>query len=317
MKTALIISVVFQLFAAVMAFGLTKQTKFNISWVLISIAFLLMALRRIIELVSFYNVQLDLITLDRILGVIISVFLVAGVIFIRRLFNFLRKIETIRNESENRVLQAIVDTEEKERRQFARDLHDGIGPLLSNIKMSISALDKTKINGFNKNIVDNISNLITESLSALKNTSNNLSPHILESFGLVSALKAFVENISLLGTLDISFSNNIENIRFDEQVEINLYRVICELFQNTIKHAEAANISLMIHFHDNRLVIQYLDDGRGFEPDSDDSKSGMGVSNMRSRLKAMHGEIEFKKIMPKGMMTSIILKIKPVIKVNA
>jgi signal transduction histidine kinase len=102
--------------------------------------------------------------------------------------------------------------------------------------MSISALDKTKINGFNKNIVDNISNLITESISALRNTSNNLSPHILESFGLISALKAFVDNISLLGTLDISFSYNIENIRFDEQVEINLYRVICELFQNTIKH---------------------------------------------------------------------------------
>ena len=317
MKTALIISVVFQLLAAVMAFGLTKQTKFNISWIIISVAFLLMAARRILELISFYNVNIDLVSIDRILGIVISVLLVAGVVFIRRLFNFLRKIENIRIESENRVLQAIVDTEERERRQFARDLHDGIGPLLSNIKMSITALDKNKINGFNKNVVDNINNLISESISALKNTSNNLSPHILESFGLISALKAFIDNISMLGKLDISFSYNIENIRFDEKVEINLYRVICELFQNTIKHAEAANISLMIHFNENRLVIQYLDDGKGFDPDEAANISGMGLSNMQSRLKAMHGQIEFKRIMPKGMMISVILKIKPVIKANA
>lgn len=316
MKTALIISVVFQLLAAVIALGLTKQTKFSISWILISIAFLLMAVRRILELISFYNVQVELTALDRVLGIVISVFLVAGVIFIRRLFNFLKKIENIRRESENKVLQAIVDTEERERRQFARDLHDGIGPLLSNIKMSISALDRSKINGFNKNVVDNINNLITESISALKNTSNNLSPHILESFGLISALNAFIDNISMLGRLEISFSHNIDNVRFDQQVEINLYRVICELFQNTIKHADAANISLMIHFHDNRLIIQYLDDGKGFDPESDSIKSGMGLSNMRSRLKAMQGDIELKNIMPKGMMTSITLKIKPLIKAN-
>ena len=158
MKAALIISIVFQLVAAIIAFSLTRQTKFNISWILISIAFLLIAIRRILDLVPIYykELQSEIYLIDRILGILTSVLLLAGVIYIRRLFNFLKRIDDIRRESENRVLQAIMQTEEKERRQFAKDLHDGIGPLLSNIKMSVSALDKTQINGFNLTVVDNI-----------------------------------------------------------------------------------------------------------------------------------------------------------------
>ncbi|HJZ39201.1 MAG TPA: ATP-binding protein [Bacteroidales bacterium] len=312
MKAALIISIVFQLVAAIIAFSLTRQTKFNISWILISIAFLLIAIRRILDLVPIYykELQSEIYLIDRILGILTSVLLLAGVIYIRRLFNFLKRIDDIRRESENRVLQAIMQTEEKERRQFAKDLHDGIGPLLSNIKMSVSALDKTQINGFNLTVVDNINILINESITSLKYTSNNLSPHVLENFGLSSAVNSFIENINRLGQIDISFNSNIENTRFDSQIETNLYRIICELFQNTVKHASAGKVSLLVHFHEGRLVVQYFDDGVGFDPGDGTSVNGMGLSNMRSRLKPLNGDIEFKRIMPKGMMTSIMLKLK-------
>jgi signal transduction histidine kinase len=312
MKAALIISIVFQFLAAFYALGLTRQTKYNISWILISIAFLLIAVRSILDLVPIYykDLQSEIYLIDRLLEIFIAILLLAGVIFIRRLFKFLKRIDDIRRESENKVLHAIMQTEEKERRQFAKDLHDGIGPLLSNIKMSVSALDKTQITGFNRTVVDNISSLINESITSLKYTSNNLSPHILESFGLASAVNSFIENINRLGKIDVSFSNNIENFRFDSQIETNLYRIICELFQNTIKHASAANVSLMIHHHENRLTIQYFDDGVGFDPDDSGNMSGMGISNMYSRLKALNGEIEFKRILPKGMMTSVVLKTK-------
>jgi signal transduction histidine kinase len=312
MKAALIISIVFQFLAALYALGLTRHTKFNISWILISIAFLLIAVRGILDLIPFYykELQSEIYLIDRLLEISIAILLLAGVIYIRRLFKFLKRIDDIRRESENKVLQAIMQTEEKERRQMAKDLHDGIGPLLSNIKMSVSALDKTQINGFNRTVVDNISSLINESISSLKYTSNNLSPHILESFGLASAINSFIENINRLGKIDVSFSSNIESFRFDNQIETNLYRIICELFQNTIKHASASNVSLLLHHQENRLIIQYFDDGIGFDPDDTGKLSGMGISNMHSRLKALNGEIEFKRIMPKGMMTSIVLKIK-------
>ncbi len=313
MKAALIISIVFQLLAAFIALGLTRQTKFNISWVLISIAFLLIALRRILDLVPIYykEFQSDIYIIDRLMGIFTSVFLLLGVIFIRRLFKFLKRIDDIRRESETRVLQAIMQTEERERRQLAKDLHDGIGPLLSNIKMSVSALDKSQIIGFNRTVVDNISTLINESITALKYTSNNLSPHILDSFGLASAVNSFTENINRLGKIEITFNNNVENTRFESQIETNLYRIICELFQNTVKHANASKISLLVHFNEGKIIIQYFDDGIGFDPEDAIKMSGMGISNMKSRLKALNGEIEFKRIMPRGMMTSIVLKIKP------
>jgi signal transduction histidine kinase len=312
MEVALIISIVLQFLAAFYALSLTRYTKFNISWVLISIAFLLIALRSILDLVPFYykDLQSEIYLIDRLLEISIAILLFLGVIFIRRLFKFLKRIDDIRRESENKVLQAIMQTEEKERRQLAKDLHDGIGPLLSNIKMSVSALDKSQISGFNKTVVDNISSLINEAITALKYTSNNLSPHILESFGLVSAVNSFVENINRLGKIDISFSSNIEDCRLESQVETNLYRIICELIHNTIKHASASNVSILIHHQENRLVIQYFDDGIGFDPQDTVKMNGMGISNMHSRLKALNGEIEFKKILPKGMMTSISLKTK-------
>jgi signal transduction histidine kinase len=176
--------------------------------------------------------------------------------------------------------------------------------------MSVSALDKTQISGFNKTVVDNISNLINESITSLKYTSNNLSPHILDSFGLVSAVNAFVENINLLGKIEITFSSNLDECRFDVHIETNVYRIICELIQNTIKHASAFNVSLLIHHHENRMVIQYIDEGIGFDTNDSSKMNGMGLANMQSRLKALNGEIEFKRILPKGMMTSISLKTK-------
>jgi len=312
MKIALIISIIFQFLAAFYALSLTRYTRLNVSWVLISIAFLLIAVRAILDLVPFYykEVQSEIYLIDRLLEITIAVLLLLGVIFIRRLFKSLKRIDDIRRESENKVLQAIMHTEEKERRQFAKDLHDGIGPLLSNIKMSVSALDKTQISGFNRTVVDNITSLINESITSLKYTSNNLSPHILDSFGLASAINSFIENIKRLGKIDITFSSNIEELRFDSQIETNIYRIICELIQNTVKHAMASNVSLLIHYEDNNMVIQYFDDGVGFDPGDSGKMNGMGISNMYSRLKALNGGIEFKRIMPKGMMTSITLKTK-------
>jgi signal transduction histidine kinase len=68
---------------------------------------------------------------------------------------------------------------------------------------------------------------------------------------------------------------------------------------------------MLIHYQESRLIIQYFDDGIGFDPADMAKMNGMGISNMHSRLKALDGEIEIKRILPKGMMTSMTLKVKP------
>ncbi|MEZ5199318.1 MAG: histidine kinase [Bacteroidales bacterium] len=145
LKIALVIAILLQLFAAITAITLIKRTKYNISWIVLTIALLLMAGRRIFELIPLMSKteEPEVITVGNWIGVSISILVAIGIIFIKKIFKYLARMEDFRARTESRILSTIISTEEKERRRFAKDLHDGLGPLLSSIKMSISSLSET------------------------------------------------------------------------------------------------------------------------------------------------------------------------------
>ncbi|MGE4288856.1 MAG: sensor histidine kinase [Salinivirgaceae bacterium] len=289
---ALLISITLQLVAAIFALRLMRVTKYRASWVLISLGFLLTAIKRTIKLIQFLDDDFSfyLTMADDWLGVIISFLFTAGVFLIGEIFYALKRAEIERNRSEKRVLNAIIQTEEKERKRFAKDLHDGLGPLLSTVKMSISAVLNNKINN-QQEILENTNLVINEAISSIKEISNNLSPHVLTNFGLVSAIKNFSHKINETKSVNITLASNMENERFDHNVETILYRATCELITNTLKHAKAKNIQLNISKHINTLTIQFHDDGQGFNPDKTltNVNSGMGFSNITSRIKSING----------------------------
>ena len=138
---ALIISIVLQIVAASIALRFMKLTKYRLSWILLSLSFGFMAVRGIIQLVErfrgtpSYTWQM----IDEWIGVLISFMIIVGVILIRELFLSLKRADTERLRTEKRVINAIINTEENERKRFAKDLHDGLGPILSTVKMSLSA----------------------------------------------------------------------------------------------------------------------------------------------------------------------------------
>jgi signal transduction histidine kinase len=156
--------------------------------------------------------------------------------------------------------------------------------------MSISAVLNNKINN-QQEILENTNLVINEAISSIKEISNNLSPHVLTNFGLVSAIKNFSHKINQTKSVNIILASNMENERFDHNVETILYRATCELITNTLKHAEAKNVQLNISKHLNTLTIQFHDDGRGFNPDKTltNANSGMGFSNITSRIKSING----------------------------
>lgn len=289
---ALLISITLQLVAAIFALRLMRVTKYRASWVLISLGFLLTAIKRTIKLIQFLDDDFSfyLTMADDWLGVIISFLFTAGVFLIGEIFYALKRAEIERNRSEKRVLNAIIQTEEKERKRFAKDLHDGLGPLLSTVKMSISAILNNKINN-QQEILENTNVVINEAISSIKEISNNLSPHVLTNFGLVSAIKNFSHKINETKSVNIILTSNMENERFDHNMETILYRATCELITNTLKHAGAKNIQLNISKHLNTLTIQFHDDGQGFNPDKTLTtvNSGMGFSNITSRIKSVNG----------------------------
>jgi signal transduction histidine kinase len=310
---ALIIAIILQFAGAIVALSLTKSTKYSLSWIIFSIAFMVMAIHRFIDFIPFIwrGWEKDVAFINTWLGIITSVFVAVGVILIRKIFDFLKKAERNRDESEKQVLNAIIHTEERERRRLAKDLHDGLGPLLSTVKMAISSLTQVEQETKYKEVVVNTDQILSEAIRSLKEISNNLSPHVLDNFGLASAIKSFSGKISSTKTVNISFNSNMFDVRLNYNTEVILYRVVCELINNTIKHANAKNIEIELTRHRKLLTMTYSDDGEGFEVNDvlHGQSEGMGYANIMSRIKSIKGIINVESDKMHGTKVIIITNI--------
>ena len=191
---ALIISIVLQLIAVAVALRLTKITKYKISWILISFGFVFMAVRRFIDLIQFLKQKPvdELNLLNDWIAVLISILISLGVIIIPEIFSYIKKEEQARSVAEKKVLGAILKTEEKERKRFANDLHDGLGPLLSTIKLSLSALIKTEQDQSKLNIIKNAEKVTEEAITSIKEISSPSEKKSLASanFFIISCLSS-------------------------------------------------------------------------------------------------------------------------------
>jgi signal transduction histidine kinase len=312
-KIALIISVLLQFIAAIIAISLNRRTKYNVSWILISLGFILLAIQRFTELLDLLdNPMLSRKTIwESWLSFSIAILVLFGVIFIKQIFKFLQKIDNLRKQNESRVLSAILRTEENERLKFAKELHDGLGPILSSVKMAISALSRSITKENDKKIVENTAKLIEESLISLKEISNKLSPHVLNNFGLLKAIESFISKLGTSSGIHIDLQSNIENKRFDYNIEVVLYRVVCELIANTLKHSGANNISILLTEKNNQIELKYIDNGIGFDEKMLEAQtSGMGYSNIKSRIKSLNGVFEIETKPNEGVNVTIVIKVK-------
>ncbi|HEX2922042.1 MAG TPA: ATP-binding protein [Bacteroidales bacterium] len=307
---ALIISIVLQMMAATIALGFMKLTKYRVSWVLISLSFVFMAVMKIIQLFEFFK-GTPSYTWQMVyewVGVGVSVMIIGGVILMRELFYSLKRAEIDRQRTEKRVLNAIISTEENERKRFAKDLHDGLGPILSTVKMSLSALSQRIVDPSGTLILNNTNHLVNEALATIKDISNNLSPHVLSNFGLSSAIAAFTTKINQTKAVEINFKSNMENIRLENDKEVVMYRAACELINNSILHSGASRIEIELNKLDKFVTLHYNDNGRGFDPVAlkMEDKKGMGLSNIETRVRTVDGVFVLESTPGKG--TSALIK---------
>lgn len=315
LQVLLVISIVLQFFAVGVAIKLTKVTKYNFSWILLTIGFIVMAIRRMVEFLPYVS-NFEPQELGEVFvwfGVVISLTFAIGVFFIQRIFKYMKRVEDSRRLTEKMFLNAIIQTEEKERKRFAKDLHDGLGPLLSTIKMSITSLAQIEHDKASKEIVDNTEMIINEAIRSLKDISDNLSPHVLNNFGLLRALRNFTNKINVTKAIKINLESNMTNERFDNNIEVVLYRVVCELINNTIKHASAKMIEIDLHKQHNYLKITYRDNGRGFDKNKLEeipAVGGMGFSNIYSRINSLKGDISIDSEPGEGTLVYIKVKTK-------
>lgn len=190
------------------------------------------------------------------------------------------------------IVKAIIQTEEKERAYFSKELHDGLGPLLSTIKMYLQWSERPKSNRSRKDIILKAEEILEEALTTVKEISYKLSPHLLANYGLTSAVQSFVNKLDGTNDIKIDFESNLTR-RLEMEIEVALYRATIECVNNSIKYAKAKNIFIKLNDTANQIQLQYRDNGTGFDIEKTLSeKKGMGLFNLQSRIETIGGEIK-------------------------
>lgn len=306
LQIALIISAILQIIAFVITISLIPKTKFNIAWISISLGFLLMAIRRAIEaFYSFYEGATDtMTTINSWIAVVISISMLVSSFYIRKIFEAINQIHQMRKENEAKLLSSIISTEEKERKNFSKELHDGLGPILSSVKMTLSSIEEKNMKPLNIKLLNKTERLVDNAIIATSEISNRLTPHIIERYGLRKAIENFIRNISIKKVIKIDFSSNINKNRFEHKTEVITYRICCELINNTLKHAHASKITILLIESKESIDLKYDDNGIGFDINKQEN-NGMGLTNIKSRVASLNGTIELISSQNKGFYAHI------------
>ncbi len=205
--------------------------------------------------------------------------------------HYRRKQKINRAKKEVEQIKAIMRGEESERVRLARELHDGIGGMLTAIKLSVSSIKKEHPEVTWMHKVDALLHMLQDTSSEVRTTAHNLMPDTLIRYGLQEATAHYLSKLNESHDIRIDFHVPYNFSALDMSIELVIYRTVQELVQNALKHAEASHIEIQLIEYDNILSLTVEDNGKGFAKASD-LPSGFGLENLKYRVNALHGEIE-------------------------
>ncbi|MCB2206828.1 MAG: Cache 3/Cache 2 fusion domain-containing protein [Bacteroidetes bacterium] len=214
----------------------------------------------------------------------------------KAILSIFRSIEE-RKELERKVLSAVIKTEEKERERFAKDMHDGLGPLLSAIKLYVNELNDAETSVSEKeSYIEQINDMLDQAVTSTREISNNLMPRVIHEYGLIRAVEAFSEKVNKTKKLHIDFDYSGISESLDKDLQLILFRVVSELINNTMKHADAKHIRIKLTKDEERISLAFEDDGIGFNMNEvmNNPKTGIGLKSIISRVKSVNGRVIFK-----------------------
>ncbi|WP_430898569.1 MULTISPECIES: tetratricopeptide repeat-containing sensor histidine kinase [unclassified Paraflavitalea] len=202
--------------------------------------------------------------------------------------------------------RAVLEAEERERQRIAKDLHDGVGQMMSAAKMNLSSIEpEIAFRGTDqKNRFDKIIQLVDESCKEVRTVSHNMMPNALLKSGLASAIREFIDKIDdRIIKVDL-YSEGL-NERLDINTETVLYRVIQECVNNVIKHAQANHLDISLIKDRDGISATIEDNGKGFDTSKTDVFEGIGLKNIRTRVEFLKGEVDFNSEPGKGTLVAI------------
>ncbi len=255
---------------------------------------------------------------NRMIGVfgLCSLFALGGFLFYRNNVRYQReltaknaeiqqqKIQELEQQQKILAMSAMIEGQEAERMRIAKDLHDGIGGLLTSVKAHFTSIEQEleKIRSFN--LYEKTNALIDEACVEVRRISHNMVPHALTLSGLGGALEGIATQLETQG-IQCDLDTNATLQSLDETKAVMIYRIVQELVNNIQKHANASNVLLQVLAFPDFIQILVEDDGKGFDSESSDAKKGLGLKSIASRVNYLNGTLQYDSVLGTGTTVSI------------
>lgn len=218
-----------------------------------------------------------------------------------------QKIKNLINEQELKTYDAMMEGQEEERNRIAADLHDRLGSMLSTVKLLFSTLD-TKIDQAleeNKNQYSKANKLLDEACVEVRRISHNLSTGMVSNFGLIAALDELSDSIDNSGIITCKFNAYGIEGRLDNKLEIAIYRMVQEIINNILKHANASKISIQLNKMEESISITIEDNGVGFDVEEKKKSGGLGLASIEARANKVNGTYHVESSIGNGSISII------------
>ena len=242
--------------------------------------------------------------------------LAGGIIFFvlsyqRRVLHHKLEMQQMDFSYQKLLLEATVESQEKERRRVASELHDGVGAMLSAVKLNLNLLQST-LNG-NREAITETKKMLDETIENVRHISKALLPAGLEKVGLTPTLSELCQKLDHTGQLSVHFDCTGDIQRFAVEKELMVFRIAQELVNNAIKHAQAAHIWVFLDWTNDQVKLLVEDDGKGMDLKALEAKSGIesgiGLYNIENRASLLRSKLQFEQREPRGTSISMLLNL--------
>ncbi len=245
--------------------------------------------------------QISLVLFLGTLGMLVLVIgLILFIIFHqRKVIRYQSQLQKMEIEQQKMMLTASIKLQEEERQRLAADLHDDAGPLLATARLYLNENLVNQDKGTQLQSIFQARQIIDDTIQLIRNISHSLMPPTLKNFGLESAVNDLFQKISGSGTINASSRFHDYSDRLKPEKELVVFRIIQELINNILKHSNSSFIHLTQNVHGDKFYLRIHHDGRGIVQSDFEkltkSNIGLGLKNISSRLRVVHGNINFEK----------------------
>ena len=214
-------------------------------------------------------------------------------------------------KTQNNNTKYLIRGQEKERKRLAEEIHDGVGPSLSTIKLNIDLETSKTTDADTKLNLQEISTQISEISTEIRQISHDLMPASLLDFGLIAGIENQIAKLNQYEGLTILLNNELatDKTSFTQEQELNIFRIVQESMHNSIKHAKCSEINIHLKSDDNSLLVKITDNGSGLKDKT--SPEGIGLRNIKTRTKSLGGRTRITSKENQGLTIKLSIPLNP------